>query len=612
MIDDLRLSAQRFGSCQAISNIELITKTVLNMSYRSIKVLLLVQLAVVVGLNQSYSQAETSWSWPEGKQAALSLTFDDARQSQVLTGTALLDSHNVKATFYVVPESMKPVLDGWKTAVSNGHEIGNHTLYHPCTGNFQWRQDHALEDYTVAQMRAELIETNHQINQLLGVEAVSYAYTCGQKFVGHGTNTHSYIPVVADLFQSGRGFLDETANDRAYMDLAQLTGIESDGKDFEEIKPVLEQARENGGWVVLAGHEIGEGGRQTTRTAMLEELIAYAQDPANGIWLTTVKEIADYVEQQRSNDPQNSLKESLTFHASFDHGFDADYHQGNGSIYTAAEYGKLEQSTKGMHAKLVQHRPDSGRYGGAIEYTGKSKPVLYYRSEDNIEYQSENWSGTISLWLQLNPEEDLEPGYCDPIQITDEAYNDAALWVDFSDKNPRNFRMGVFGDLEAWNPRNIGPGKNVDFDNRLITAKDRPFGRDQWTHVVISFQRMGTRDSSTSDLGSHAGSDSLTAETDTLSSPGSALSATDSTKVQETDAAEIGPSTGRVDFYINGIHQGHRDIPEPFTWDLQKSKIFIGLNYVGLIDDLAIFNKGLSEEEVGMLYGLEGGVGELW
>ena len=37
--------------------------------------------------------------WPEGKTAALSLTFDDARLSQVDQGLPLLDSYGVKATF---------------------------------------------------------------------------------------------------------------------------------------------------------------------------------------------------------------------------------------------------------------------------------------------------------------------------------------------------------------------------------------------------------------------------------------------------------------------------------------------------------------------------------
>ena len=44
--------------------------------------------------------------------------------------------------------------------------------------------------------------------------------------------------------------------------------------------------------------------------------------------------------------------------------------------------------------------------------------------------------------LKLDPETDLEPGFCDPLQITDKAYNDSAVWVDFpKDDIPRHFRL---------------------------------------------------------------------------------------------------------------------------------------------------------------------------
>ena len=312
-------------------------------------------------------QPSAGWQWPGGKKAAVSLTFDDARASQVTQGTPLLDKHGVKATFYVIPERMKPLLAEWEEAVSNGHEIGNHTINHPCTGNFQWTRDHPLEDYTLIAMRNELIEANHQIEEMLGVVPVSYAYTCGQKYVGRGEHTRSYIPVVAELFESGRGFLDETANARGYMDLAQLTGIESDGKDFEQIKPYLEDAKETGNWVVLAGHEMAEGGRQTTSLAMLEELIAYAKEPDNGIWLTTVEEVTEYILKQKEQQPLNKLKEALTFHASFDQGYDADFAKGNALIYTAPEYGKLELSEKGMNSPDIQLSSGNGVFGDALE-----------------------------------------------------------------------------------------------------------------------------------------------------------------------------------------------------------------------------------------------------
>jgi peptidoglycan/xylan/chitin deacetylase (PgdA/CDA1 family) len=244
-------------------------------------------------------QPSTNFTWPEGKRAALSLSFDDARQSQVDVGVALLDKHKVKATFYVVPSAVELRLEGWKKVVASGHEIGNHSLNHPCTGNFPWSRQKALEDYTVEKMRDELKQANRRIKELLGVTAESFAYPCGQTFVGRGIDTKSYVPLVATLFSSGRTWQDETPNDTGFCDLAQATGVEMDGRDFEQILPILEKARETGQWVVLAGHEIGQDGQQTTRVTMLEKLMSYANDPANKIWIAPVGTIARYIRERR-------------------------------------------------------------------------------------------------------------------------------------------------------------------------------------------------------------------------------------------------------------------------------------------------------------------------
>lgn len=261
----------------------------------------LLSLLGVAGLNLS-ARAQTGASpipWPEGKRMALSLSFDDARLSNVDAGTALLDRFGVKATFFVLPSAVEKRLDGWKKAVASGHEIGNHSVKHPCSGNFVWARPNALETYTPEAMRAELLEANRRIEALLGVRPEVFAYPCGQTFVGRGVNTRSYVPVVAELFVSGRGWLGEAPNDPGYCDLAQVTGMEMDGKDFEQIRALVETARAAGQWLVLAGHETAEAGPQTTRLQMLRQLCEYARDPANEIWIAPVGTVAKYVQQQR-------------------------------------------------------------------------------------------------------------------------------------------------------------------------------------------------------------------------------------------------------------------------------------------------------------------------
>jgi peptidoglycan/xylan/chitin deacetylase (PgdA/CDA1 family) len=258
----------------------------------------LLPLLVAFGLTRAgHAQPPAPFAWPDGARAALSLSFDDARTSQVDAGLALLDSYGAKVTFFVVPSAVEQRLEGWKKAAAAGHEIANHSLTHPCSGNFPWARKKALEDYTLEKMRGELVDTNRRLKELLGVTAETFAYPCGQTFVGRGREAKSYVPLVAELFVAGRGWLAEVPHHPGFGDLAQVPGIEMDGKDFEQLLPLLGQAREAGGWVVLGGHEIGEGGRQTTRLAMLHKLLPYARDPANGLWLAPVGTVAKYVKQ---------------------------------------------------------------------------------------------------------------------------------------------------------------------------------------------------------------------------------------------------------------------------------------------------------------------------
>ncbi len=238
---------------------------------------------------------------------ALSLTFDDARLSQVDTGIPVLDKYNVKGTFYVSPDNLGQRLEGWKKAVKNGHEIGNHSFVHPCSGNFPWARSKAIEDYTLQSMFAELDSASKVIEKLLGVTPVSYGYPCGQTFIGRATGTKSLVPLISAMFESGRTWMNEAPNDPLYSDMAQITGVELDGKSFEQVKVIIDQAKENGNWLVLAGHEMDEGGRQTSILNTIEAICKYATDPANEIWIDNVHAIAKYVRGKRGDLPFSGM-----------------------------------------------------------------------------------------------------------------------------------------------------------------------------------------------------------------------------------------------------------------------------------------------------------------
>ncbi len=178
---------------------------------------------------------------------------------------------------------------------SNGHELGNHTVSHPCSGNFRWSRNNALEDYTLERMEHELLAANAFIERTFGMQPQTFAYCCGQKYIGRGALHQSYVPLVARHFVAGRGFRDEDVNDPTFVDLAQLFGVDGDGMTFEQLCRWIDQAAQRGGWLVIAAHDVGDQPRQSISADVLDAVCAYCADPANGLWVDTVAAVASYV-----------------------------------------------------------------------------------------------------------------------------------------------------------------------------------------------------------------------------------------------------------------------------------------------------------------------------
>ncbi len=244
----------------------------------------------------------TAFAWPNGKRAAVSLTFDDGRKSQVEVGIPILNRYGIKATFYIVPSWTRSSISDWRKAVASGHEIGNHTIHHPGTGNLIWARKRALENYTLDQMANELDAANAVIERLFGSRPVSFAYTCGQTSVGRGIGVKSYVPLVVQRFLVGRGWRDECTNDPGFCDLAHIMGMEFDGLSPEQIKALARRTADEGSWLVLCGHEIGRDGPKTTNVETLAAFCEYANDPQNGLWVAPVADIASYIASQRPAD----------------------------------------------------------------------------------------------------------------------------------------------------------------------------------------------------------------------------------------------------------------------------------------------------------------------
>lgn len=241
-----------------------------------------------------------SFPWPNGKRCALSISFDDGRASQLDHGIPILDRHGLKGTFYVNFGDLDKRPEAWRAAYRNGHEMGNHTIVHPCSGNFTWSHQHALENYTLESMAAELDAASERLERFFGARPETFAYPCGQYFIGRGTGNRSYVPLVAERFLAARGYPCEAPNDPVHCDPVLLFGVRFDGLNFEAVRSLLATSELSGGWLILAGHDVLPQGKQSVHPETLEAVCAFAAEPARGIWMDTIANVARYVRSKRA------------------------------------------------------------------------------------------------------------------------------------------------------------------------------------------------------------------------------------------------------------------------------------------------------------------------
>ncbi len=252
------------------------------------------------------------------------------------------------------------------------------------------------------------------------------------------------------------------------------------------------------------------------------------------------------------------LAEALTLHASFDHGLDADFSRGDRRMYsyaTAAE--RTAGGVAGLTDDAVRIERGTGLSGDALRFTRKVEMKPFFKSRGVLDYNDEHWSGTVSVWLRLDPDADLAPGYCDPIMIVGDHRDSGFIFMEWSkDERPRLFRYAILPRRELWNPTGVPWAEMPAAKRPAVEVARAPFSRDRWTHAVFTFEALN-----------------------------------DSTRA---------PS-GKL--YLDGALQG---VIENWNltlgWTPDQVLLVLGSSYVGWMDELTVFDRALIDAEVRELH----------
>jgi peptidoglycan/xylan/chitin deacetylase (PgdA/CDA1 family) len=203
-------------------------------------------------------------------------SFDDGNSSQIEHYPAL-SALGVPFTFYLITDKDEAMSEIWAAAVTDGHELGNHTQTHPYDATAE-----------------EIDDATAFIESRFGVKVWTMAAPFGDD---------TYIPFAESRFLINRGAFDAQIFPDDDSDPFNLPCFvpdeEAPASDFHD---KIDAAREDGAWQIMLVHGFTGGDDGAFQPVEIDEFVAsveYAK-ALGDVWLDTVVSIGSYWRGQRA------------------------------------------------------------------------------------------------------------------------------------------------------------------------------------------------------------------------------------------------------------------------------------------------------------------------
>jgi hypothetical protein len=261
-------------------------------------------------------------------------------------------------------------------------------------------------------------------------------------------------------------------------------------------------------------------------------------------------------------DADDALRKSVTLYASFDDDVKADVAGGARTLSTRTNHPTEKGAfvfTKGFDDKVFKIAKGKGISGGALEVLDvlPSNGRVFFPLKDNLAFKPGGWGGAVSCWVSTDPNTQLKTPFCDPVQITQKGANNGGIWFDFNDAKPRDLRMGAFPALTEGQkaiPESDPTAPMVRVPKVGFKVGECKVG--EWHHVVVTWTNFDT-----------------------------------------------GKKDAHAALYIDGKLIGEvKDREIAMGWDMEKAGAYLAVNYIGLIDEFALFGQELTAAQVGVLH----------
>jgi hypothetical protein len=210
-----------------------------------------------------------------GFKGAVTYTFDDANSSQINNYSAL-NGCGVPMTFYLQTNKTEAANTIWQTALSNGHELGNHTQTHPQTGN-----------------GADIDACTSFIQSHFGVTPYTMAAPYGDA---------SYVSLASSRFLLNRGVSGGYIAPLGSNDPFNLPCyIPPTGAASSAFNSQIDSARNAGAWQMVLVHGFtggSDGAYQPVDISQFTSSVAHAKSFGD-LWIDTAMAIGAYWRAQK-------------------------------------------------------------------------------------------------------------------------------------------------------------------------------------------------------------------------------------------------------------------------------------------------------------------------
>jgi peptidoglycan/xylan/chitin deacetylase (PgdA/CDA1 family) len=248
-------------------------------------------LALAAGLALSTpAAAQPGYAWPDGRSAAIVLTYDDSAPSQLQYAVPALNEAGLKGAFFLTGNNMPPEsIPAWRAVAEAGHELANHTITHPCrAGTDDMPERYTSESYDVPTILAEIRTMNAFLTALDGRTTRAFGAPCGHTTAG-GANF--YGPLIASGMSTY--FRDEGVPPIAANMPPAMVASPSEVSGADMIAWV-ERVRAAGALGIIVFHGIG-GDYLAVSDEAHRELVAHLAAHQDTIWTARFSDAMDYI-----------------------------------------------------------------------------------------------------------------------------------------------------------------------------------------------------------------------------------------------------------------------------------------------------------------------------